>query len=595
MNILMKKLFENRGYSDDFFDKIMVCNHGNPKGTDELCQALKELHDSGDHLVLLTDIDMDGIMCGVIGFAGLSELGFNVSLFRPNAAEGYGFDAMTIDDLLSEYPDAKAVMTADVGITAYEGVKAAKARGLKVFVTDHHRYEYDPGADIAVDPLRPDDDVSYDDICGAHVLYLVLRHYAQFYSDNPGYMVSQMDRLRVFAGFGTMSDNMLVYHENRPLIKDAVSICRVMYGDGLSDVADAVPGCDVYRRAFLGLHLMLKCFADNGKISDSNNLNEEFFSFYAAPTFNSIKRMGDDISKAYLVFFGGKESAEESLKAIFALNEQRKHEVEVAYRKMRDESTVQPWAPYIYVTDAKPGLCGLLAQQVLSSTGLPAFVVCEQEDGTYSGSGRCPEWFPFLVTNKDSEGYWHGAGHQVAFGVFVKGDVGMDKLQAYLKREVALKKPADEFLFSKPDFVISETNEPGDCGLDMDLFEDFLEELEVCRPFGHGFPAPNVLLRFYTTDGNWYIIGKEKNHVKIVLPHGFNVLCFKQAEQFGGSVDLRGLPPVIEMTGKLCFNEYMGVRSVQFLGQLPGDLVSHDSDAFKYGIKEGLFDDDFES
>ena len=92
MNRLLEKTFENRGYASDFLDDILTCNHSIPFGTDILCNYLDSYRQSQDLIVLLTDFDFDGICSGVIGLAGLAELGFNVALYLPDVSKGYGFD-----------------------------------------------------------------------------------------------------------------------------------------------------------------------------------------------------------------------------------------------------------------------------------------------------------------------------------------------------------------------------------------------------------------------------------------------------------------------------------------------------------------------
>ena len=137
MNKLIKKMWENRGYSEEFLRSIEECNHELPSNIDALCQRLKHYHDTGEQVVLLTDFDMDGIMSGVLGYAGLAELGFNVHLHMPDVT-AYGIDKEEIKEIRSECPDAKAILTADVGINEFEPIEVAGKLGFEVLVTDHH-------------------------------------------------------------------------------------------------------------------------------------------------------------------------------------------------------------------------------------------------------------------------------------------------------------------------------------------------------------------------------------------------------------------------------------------------------------------------
>ena len=557
-----------------------------PKDTDRLCMQLKDYYDSQDLIVLLPDFDMDGIMCGVLGFAGLAELGFNISLFIPDVRDGYGFDKKTINRLVSEYPNVKAILTADVGITCYEGIRYAKSLDIDVFVTDHHQPGGDIEANVCVDPVREDDETGYEGSCGASVLYQVLHYYADKYADNRLFALSQIERLRVFAGFGTVSDSMPVFYENRPLIRDAVAICRLVFSDGNQDFVNRLPGCDIYRRAFLGLFTIMRVFHDNGVSSLKNaaSLHEDFIGFYVAPAFNAIKRMEGDLEMAYGVFFGANPLS--SMSKIYELNQERKRLVAEKYAALED--VAQPLAPYIYITDAGAGLRGLLAQQVMNRTGDPAIVIGLGQDGSsYFGSGRCPSWFPFLELAGAYED-WYAAGHNPAFGIGFEDESKIDSLYYFLQDKIAEVKPETETSEFKPDFVISMFGD-GDAGLDVGLLTSYLDELELCRPFGSGFPEPEALLRINTANAEFSIIGKDKSHLKIHLPKGIDVLCWNQAYLVAGRLQevkpaaddeshvrpyfiASDLPAELDVIGRFSYNDFNGNLSVQFAGSISSDV-----------------------
>lgn len=571
MNKLLERTFENRGYTSDFLDDIFTCNHSVPLNTDVMCEKLVSFHQSQELIVLLTDFDFDGINTGIVGFAGLAELGFNVALYLPDVTKGYGFNEETIQDLVTQYPDVKCIITGDVGIGAHKGIAYAKAMGISVFVTDHHKGTGSDLADVIVDPQRVIDEKSYPYICGANVMYQVLRYYAEYYMPMCGYYMEQIDRLRVFVGFGTISDGMPLYYENRPMVSDAIHICRMIYGDGASKMVDYIVGCDIYRRAFVGLYVLLKAFEDAGKIKSNEDITEDFVGYYLAPMFNSIKRMSSDVTYAYNVFFGGQTKAQECVDFLFDLNQQRK---DLVAEKFAALSTYhQPWAPFVYLTDAPAGICGLLAQNVMSVTGLPAMVVYSDGNG-YSGSGRCPAWFPFLDMGVYPFCGWWAAGHNPAFGFGADNDDALDRLVDFLKKQVSKLKPSAEELEFKPDFIISEFGD-GDADLDVELLTNYVYSLNLCRPFGAGFPEPECEFRFAARNAHWSVIGADKNHLKLTFSNGVSVLAFFQAEKIGALIDknthqvnVSDLPTEIIMVGKWSFNIFNDVRTLQFMGTI---------------------------
>ncbi len=558
MNRLLSLMFKRRGYDADYYESICQCNHPDPAHIDEMCALLKKYHDDGTQIALLTDFDMDGLMSGVVGYAGMKELGFNVVLAYPDVTTSYGINAAEIDSIKKQYPEASVLVTGDVGVTAYDGIARARELGMDVLVTDHHvPKEKRVDANVIVDP-QYEDDPAYEGICGAHVLYLVLRHYARHYTSDPEFTCSQIDRLRVFAGFGTISDRMPVLYENRQLIKDALAICRTIYNIGITDHFESIPGCEMYRRAFIGLHIVLTAFAS--KIG--NTLYEDFIEFYAAPTFNSVKRLNGSVETAYSVFFSSLDDARKSMNVLMKMNKERKECVERAYSHIH--STHSPYEPFLYVVDTTPGLCGLLAQKLCEESGYPTVVVIKKDQG-YEGSGRSPEWYPFLKYANGQPG-WEAAGHEGAFGISFKDDSALEAYVSYMTKDVEEKKASLE-VSPQPDLIISSLDD-GDVGIDLDMLIDYLAELEEYHPFGPGFEKPRIVLRFNSMQARWSFFGGQK-HVQAKLHGGLDLKSFNQGDYFNGCINPGLLPEVTEVEGDLVLNTFKGITTLQFIGKLP--------------------------
>lgn len=559
-NMLLEKMFRNRGYTSDFIANIESCSRNRMQDLDVLCDRLKAVHDSGRLLTLLTDFDMDGIMCAVEGFAGFAELGFRVTLFRPDPTRGYGFDPKSAGLLLTQAPDTDAVLTADVGITAHRGLQALRSCGIEIFVTDHHLPEAQlPPADVVVDPHLATDTYEFPHICGAHVLYQVLQRYADRFCDR--HTQEQVRRLRVFAGIGTISDGMPLLHENRQLVRDAVSIARLVYASNSDFVVQHIMGCDIYRRAFRGLYAMLRLFASVDKISGPMDIDEDFFGYYLAPSFNSVKRIGTDMRQALDVFFGSDPDGAAS--ALYQLNNERKVMVSEYFERMLAD--YQPYAPYIYFSEAPGGILGLLAQHVMERTGEPA--ICIRTDDTIHGSGRSPSWYPFLERTMAVGAF--AAGHNAAFGVGFSGERDIKRLYAYLSSDVAaVRALQDPSLFvRRPDFVIAHDGS-GDTVIDIVLFLEYMEEIQKLSPFGPGFEKPDILLKFRPEEGDWRVMGSTRQHLKVTLSHGFEVLLWNQASMADD-------PPLdgdgyCRVWGHLDQGEFRGVHTVQFVGTMTG-------------------------
>src|SRR4029079_12458114 len=122
---------------------------------------------AGKRICVHGDYDVDGICATSLAVLTLRELGADVDWHLPSRfEEGYGVSGDTISRLADE--GCALLLTVDCGITAVEEVAAAKARGLEVIVTDHHR----PGEvlpDCPIVATRPSD-YPFPELCGTGVV-----------------------------------------------------------------------------------------------------------------------------------------------------------------------------------------------------------------------------------------------------------------------------------------------------------------------------------------------------------------------------------------------------------------------------------------
>lgn len=566
LNMLVERTFINRGYTKEFLNKISNPDHGVLANTDKLIDRLHYYYVTQQRVVVLPDYDMDGICSGCIGLAGLADMGFIVGLYRPEPQDGYGFNENTINAIRVMYPDVRAILTCDTGITCHDGVDRANAMGIEMFITDHHKPDKEglPSASVIVDPMCEDPDnggYAHQQICGAYVLYQVLNAYAVKYRSR--HEVEQIRRLRVFAGIGTISDLMPLHYENRQLVIDAMKIAKLVYGSGSEFVLGYINGDLRYRCLFRGLYLVLKAFERTKKIKTASDINAVFFSFYVAPMFNSVKRVGmrGDMEKAFGVFFGA--TPESDVDYLMSLNEQRKVIVSDYFDRM--SQVPQPYAPYVYISDAPGGVLGLLAQRQMGVTGNPCCVVTnvDRDDGSFHGSGRSKAWYPLLTRGRDAGFYI--AGHEGAFGIGFKNVTEMRKFFGFITKDYYdVVSNTDMTVFEeRPDFVIAHDGS-GDTVIDIVTFLDYIEEMKHWEPFGVGFPQPRILLKFNAADGEWGFVGSTNQHVYVTLQYGFKVMLFNQAD----AIRFANTNTELCVMGSLSLNEWQGTRTVQFTGDL---------------------------
>ena len=554
MTKLTELFLKRRGLTLSDIKAINNPDHGVLFDLDKLADELRFIYDNNKHIVVLSDFDLDGITSGTILYSGLSEMGFYVSLYQPNVANGYGFDESDIKLIKFQFPDVYAIITCDVGISCYSGIDYAKSLGIKMFITDHHGEKAVVASnfhgDIKVNPNRVDETYANKGICGAFVAYQAMEYYAKKYESV--FINEQIRRLRVFAGLGTISDSMPLLYENRDLLRDCISLLRLTYCKGNPFFVDNLNGSFAYKQAFRGLYETLCYFAEMGKIRSESDINETFIGFYFAPLFNCIKRMNGDIFLAFGTFFS--DDIKGCLDKLWELNEDRKDLVAAKYLEMCEAN--QPYAPFIYFSDAPGGILGLLATKVINSTGLPVFVINKENNG-YHGSGRSPMWFAML-DEFEKIGVFTG-GHQGACGIGFDLDKIDEVYNFILTRcnEIIPTLPQD---IDEPDIFISLLGN-GDTTIDIPLFMEFVEDLKDLSPFGRGFPAPRCDIEFKPQDAQFFTMGSEKQHLKIILPTGFEVIVWSGA----ANIDDLKSQDVIRFTGDLGINEYMGNFTLNFI------------------------------
>ncbi len=509
---LFDLLCQRRGWTDEYLAAIESAEHDELLSLQDMVEALEDARAAGRKVVIAPDFDMDGISSGVLGYAGLAELGFDVELHVPDYRRGHDLTPEDIAEVAQKWPDTKVLLTCDGGVNSHRGVAAARARGWTTLVTDHHE-ELDPGstADVTVDPCRIDETYAHPGICGAHVLYQVLEAFAATHRPDKEW---EIRLLRLFAGLGTVSDVMPLLFENRQLVRDSVSIARLLRMPAPRTVPNPWGGLDpdpdaidvdqavllqllrtgdhhpAFLRAFTGFALVLKAFAQAGKLRDVGDLDEGFYGFYLAPAMNHPRRIGGPLDDCFEVFTAADpDDALAAMHRVIQGNERRKELTEVHLEEL--VAGHQPLAPWVYFSDAYPGMYGLLASQMMQREGHPVVVMNRpsRPDEFVSGSGRAPGWFD-IISSLDPHDGLSAIGHQQACGVKVERAEMLDDLVAVLRDATSAALLAVDTDERRGDLVLG-PDDDCDAGLeDLQPLFDVVRRVESMKPFGHDFTEP---------------------------------------------------------------------------------------------------------
>ena len=582
---LILKFLSKRGLDEQGYAELESISDIELRDVRLLARKLHEAKVSKKPLVIIPDFDTDGITSGVLGYAGLKELGFNVELYIPDPERGYGFDDWDINCIIDRWPDVVAILTCDTGVSCLKGVKFAKENKCMVLVTDHHTEDASTTvrdvADVVVDPCGIGEEYPMKSICGAHVLWQCLRTYTAMYRPDK---VEAIEYLRVFAGIGTVSDMMLLQHENRQLVRDAVSVSRLLFELGYQYI-DMFDCCPEYRAAFEGLLEVILLMSKHGKIKTWRDLNETIFGFYIAPMFNAAKRMGYEMEKVFRIFTETNVNPivrADWVEELWKVNETRKERVQIQINQVKqsEKEGRQMFAPHIYVINptVNSGIVGLIASSIMSTTKEPVLVVRALDDGSYKGSGRCPVWYPFL-TRTSSQSLF-AAGHEGAFGVGFNDKYQMKDFSKFFDVDIEVAKKEYKAMVDSgeiqelPPYDITIDDNYGDVGFDVELLHALVDEFEEYRPFGPGFAEPRVRLSFnvgsrneirgMTPDGEGGFV-----HGKFQLPSGISGICFGQGNQVvNASLGHH------DVVGALEINTFAGRDNIQVRGDLDPEVLN---------------------
>ena len=151
----------SRGMTDEFevesflYDTDLIDPFTLPD-MEKACQRIHLALEKGERITVFGDYDADGVTSTALLYSYLLSCGANVDYYIPDrSGEGYGMNTCAIDTLKGR--DTTLIITVDNGISAIEEIEYAKALGIDVVVTDHHRVgEALPDAVAVVDPHRED-------------------------------------------------------------------------------------------------------------------------------------------------------------------------------------------------------------------------------------------------------------------------------------------------------------------------------------------------------------------------------------------------------------------------------------------------------
>ena len=425
------------------------------RDTAKACDTIRAAVTDGKRICVHGDYDADGICATALAVLVLRELGADVSWHLPSRfEEGYGLRSETLTKLAEE--GCGLVVTVDCGITAVEEVAHAKALGIEVVVTDHHR----PGEELPDCPIvatRPSD-YPFPELCGTGVVYKLAQ--ALLGADSE-VLARHLD----LVALATISDVVPLVDENRALAQA-----------GLRALA---------RTQKPGLRALMK----TARV-DPARVDEGAVGFRLAPRINASGRLCRPEAALELLLTEDSDTAGRLAHELEELNRERQ---QVEDRILRDAvSKVEEWPEakrrrrgYVIADEGwHEGVIGIVASRLVERFHRPVVLIAGTE-GEWKGSGRSTASFDLhgglaaCASHLERFG-----GHRAAAGLSIRPE----NVEAFAD---AFAAHADEHLaeedlqpVTRVDAVVA--------GAELTL--DLCEELRQLAPFGLGNPGVTLLL-----------------------------------------------------------------------------------------------------
>jgi len=377
---LLRRLYAARGVTSDDQLSYTLKHLASPlelRGIDRAVELLAEAIASQQRVMILGDFDADGATSTAVAMLGLSMLGLQSVDFRVPSrfADGYGLTPGIIHRLRDEGALPDLLVTVDNGISAVEGVRAAKELGVRVVVTDHHLAgEALPAADAIVNPNQPGCPFLSKHAAGVGVMFYVLtalrkhlRELGRLPDPQPN-----LGTLLDLVALGTVADVVPLDHNNRIFVEQGLR--RIRQGE-------ARPGI---------LALLEVAGRDHTAISSTD------LGFVVGPRLNAAGRLDDMSVGIACLLADSPDEARRLASELDTFNRERrtiekdmKAQAQDLLASMSLDLDGLPWGLALFDPDWHQGVIGILAARIREQTHRPTVAFAADDNGEdIKGSAR---------------------------------------------------------------------------------------------------------------------------------------------------------------------------------------------------------------
>ena len=338
-------------------------------GLDAACALLVAAIAADARILVVGDFDCDGATGAAVACRGLRMLGARrVEVRVPNRAiHGYGLTPLLVEEILAAgAPDL--LLTVDSGIACLAGVRAAKAAGCMVLVTDHHLPPAElPVADAIVNPNLRGDGFASKALAGVGVVFYLLLALRAALREAGAFAQCEEPDLAVLldlVALGTVADLVALDHNNRVLV--AAGLKRIRAGRASAGVAALI---EVSKRR-------------------AAELTATDLAFSLGPRVNAAGRLEDMSLGIACLCADDPLVARELATRLDAINSERRSvqldmvaQAEAAVAGLRLDGDL-PAVLCLHETDWHAGVVGLVASKIKERVHRPVFAFAAASTGS---------------------------------------------------------------------------------------------------------------------------------------------------------------------------------------------------------------------
>jgi len=536
----LRQILSKRGYNTQESAQAFL-NARPPASTDPF--QLKDMEaavdriqyavDHGERIAVYGDYDVDGVTATALLHQALRSLDADVRGYIPHRFdEGYGLNNEALDTLHSE--GVRLVITVDCGIRSPDEISHARALGLALIITDHHRPADGelPPAHAILDPKRSDDTYPDKDLAGVGIAYKLVQALLAARGHGDGDPSSDLAEpateqlvrsLLDLVALGTVADLAPLVGENRSLVRAGLKVMAGRQRQGLYALANVA-----------GIPLQKATSAHIG--------------YVLGPRLNAAGRLESATAALELLMTEDVQRAGQLAQHLDAQNRAR----QALTRTTQEQAEMMARSddPDAYLLFAahpefNAGVVGLAASRLTDAYYRPAVVAATGPEETRGSCRSIPEFNITEALDRCKELLVRHGGHSAAAGFTVRNE-NLPELISRLKQLAAEALSGHDL---RPTMTV-------DAEIPLTSVRphllDLLAELE---PTGYGNPDASFVSRDVRVRSS-RAVGAEGRHLKLVVEDekGFShdVIGFRLGHL------LPQLPSRVDLLYSYEINEYNG-------------------------------------